>query len=83
MTRTSTVDSEITGSAIEGETIKLSCPICHAKTTGSEPMLKHLAVKHQISKRQAKFLTQKLVEWRQGGIDLISFLQNREKKMTC
>jgi hypothetical protein len=36
-------------------------------------MIEHLVTEHDIGKRQAKFLTQKLIEWRQGGLDPILF----------
>ena len=53
--------------------MQLNCPICQAKIDGFDPMIEHLVTEHGIGKRQAKFLTQKLVEWRQGGLDPILF----------
>ena len=38
-------------------------------------MLEHLVAKHYLSKRQARFLTKKLVEWRQETLDPVPFTQ--------
>ena len=67
----------------EEVTMQLRCPICGAKTRGSECMLQHLVAEHEVGKRQAKFLAHKLVEWRRQGSDFIIFLQNRQKAQTC
>lgn len=58
-----------------GEIVHLNCPVCRAKITGFDPMVEHLATEHHLGKRQAKFLAQKLIEWRQGGLDPILFPQ--------
>lgn len=63
----------------EEETVQLCCPICHSGASGSEHMIQHLVAQHEISKRQARFFSHKLVEWRQRGSDIIMFLQNRQK----
>jgi len=45
--------------------MSLNCPICQVKISGFDPMLEHLITEHNVSTRQARFLTQKLVEWTQ------------------
>jgi len=45
--------------------MNLNCPICQVKVSGFDPMLEHLIAEHNVSKRQARFLTKKLVEWTQ------------------
>lgn len=45
--------------------VRLNCPICKARINGFGPMLEHLVTAHDLGKRQAKFLAQKLVECRQ------------------
>ncbi len=47
----------------------LICPVCHAKKRTFDTMLDHLITEHGISKRQAKFLAKKLVEWKQGYLE--------------
>ena len=51
------------------ELIKLACPICREVTDGSEPMLGHLMEEHEVSKRQAKFLVKKMIDWKQETLD--------------
>ncbi len=67
----------------EEATMQLRCPICGAKTRGSKCMLQHLVAEHEVGKRQARFVSHKLVEWRRQGSDFIIFLQNRQKAQTC
>ena len=55
--------------------MQLRCPICNAKISGFDHMLEHLVAKHYLSKRQARFLTKKLVEWRQETLDPVPFTQ--------
>ena len=45
--------------------MNLNCPICQVNASGSDPMLEHLITEHNVSKRRARFLTKKLVEWTQ------------------
>jgi len=65
------------------ETVQLCCPLCKASADGSEPMIQHLVAQHEISKRQARFISHKLMEWRQRSSDIIMFLHNRQKSPTC
>ncbi len=55
--------------------MQLSCPVCRAKVSSFDPMLEHLVTEHGISKRQAKIVTKKLVELRQGGLGPVHFPQ--------
>lgn len=55
--------------------MQLSCPVCRAKVSSFDPMLEHLVKEHDITKRQAKILTKKLVELRQGGLNPVHFPQ--------
>ena len=55
--------------------MQLRCPVCRAKVSGFDPMLEHLVTEHDIRKRQAKFVTKKLVELRQGGLGPVHFPQ--------
>jgi hypothetical protein len=49
--------------------VKLHCPVCHAEIAEVEAMLQHLIKEHEIGKRQARFLVQKLQEWKEEAID--------------
>lgn len=57
------------GSSVEEEELKLHCPVCHAEIDEVELMREHLMKEHEISKRQAGFLVQKLQEWKQETLD--------------
>ena len=54
---------------MEEEELKLHCPVCHAEIDEVEPMREHLMKEHEISKRQAGFLVQKLQEWKEEALD--------------
>jgi hypothetical protein len=54
---------------VEEEEVKLHCPVCHAEIDEVELMLEHLMKEHEISKRQARFLVQKLQEWKEKALD--------------
>ena len=56
--------------------IKLNCPSCHAHMTGADFMLQHLIEEHDINKQRARFLTQKLVEWKLQGPALFPSLKS-------
>ena len=45
--------------------MNLNCPVCRVEISGFDRMHEHLVTEHDLGKRQAKFLTQKLVEWTQ------------------
>ena len=51
------------------EVTKLTCPVCRGDVAGFDPMLNHLMEVHGISGRQAKFLTKKMIEWKQEKLD--------------
>ncbi len=61
----------------------LRCPVCRAETAGSVPMLQHLVVQHEMSKRRARFLTAKLVEWKRDGTTLITSLRTMARQREC
>ena len=65
------------------ETIQLNCPICKDSIRGRDNIMQHLISQHGIGKRQARFFSQKLVEWRQSSSNFILSLQNRQKSPTC
>ena len=57
------------GSLVEEDELKLVCPVCHAEIDEVEDMRKHLMEEHEITKRQAGFLLQKLQEWKEERMD--------------
>ena len=57
------------GSLVEEDELKLVCPVCHAEIDEVEDMRKHLIEEHEITKRQAGFLIQKLQEWKEERLD--------------
>jgi len=61
--------------------MNLNCPICHAKVGSFDPMLEHLITEHNVSKRQAKFLTQKLVEWKQEMREKLEWYPETQKAL--
>ena len=67
------------GSPVEGEELKLVCPVCHAEIDDVEPMRKHLMEEHEITKRQAGFLVQKLQEWKEETLDPDLFPKTPER----
>jgi len=61
--------------------MNLSCPMCEAKVSGFDPMLKHLITEHNVSKRQARFLTQKLVDWTQKMRETLEWYPEEQKTL--
>jgi len=53
--------------------VTLRCPICLATIEGPDPMTQHLVTEHNLAKRRAQFLTDKLVSWRRGDVDPVLF----------
>jgi hypothetical protein len=51
----------------------LRCPICLVTINGPELMLQHLTTQHNLARRRAQFLTNKLVSWRRGDLDPVLF----------
>jgi hypothetical protein len=55
--------------------MQLICPACRVEKSGSSPMLEHLVAAHGIGRRRAKFVTEKLVEWKVEGAVLMPRLR--------
>lgn len=59
------------------ESAKLTCPVCKVTIVGSDPMINHLKEEHDISSRQATFLTAKMIKWKQEKLDPTLFPPER------
>jgi hypothetical protein len=60
--------------------VKLRCPICKMHTSGVNSVYHHLMPMHDMDVRRAKFLAQKLIDWRLQSQDLLDSLKQTTMK---
>ncbi len=59
---------------------KLRCPTCKMHASGVSSVYHHLRLMHDMDVRKAKFLAQKLIDWRLQSQDLLDSLKQTTMK---